>query len=63
MSWDYLRDRYTTAKAAVDAADTYDGLGAEFTTHPTVRAALAQIDMAERAITAIAKEMLYEGYE
>jgi hypothetical protein len=61
MEWRYLRDRYYTTQAAVDAAAHLEGLGLKFQTHPTVRAALAQIDMAERAVNSVAAQ-LEAGY-
>ena len=60
MSWHYFRDRYSSAKAAVDNApycQTAWDAGA-LPDHPIVKLALQQIDMAERAIASVADELL-----
>lgn len=62
MEWAYLRDRWMQAAAAVCDAEHNEGL-AGLGKHPTVIAALAQIDMAERAIASIADEMLVKYHD
>jgi hypothetical protein len=60
MSWEYFRDRYSSANAAVDNApycQTAWDAGA-LRDHPIVKMALQQIDMAERAIASVADEMV-----
>jgi hypothetical protein len=58
MQWAWHRDRWTTAKAAVEEAASFDGCLVTLARHPTVALAIAQIDAAERAIESVANEML-----
>ena len=60
MSWKYFRDSYSAVKSAVDRAHQWDDAWpvAALAEHPTVKLALQQIDMAERAIASVADELL-----
>lgn len=62
MQWRATRDRWTTAAAAVEASNHVEGLQA-LRHHPTVKAALASIDMAERSIASVADELLCKYYD
>lgn len=61
-SWDMIRSQWTRAESAVHAAGGVEGLE-RLRDHPVVQAALAQIDMAERAIASVANEMLVAFYD
>lgn len=56
MIWAWHRNSFYTARAAVEEAPAYEGLG-DLAKHPVVAAALIQIDMAERAIASVADEI------
>lgn len=56
MIWSWHRDKFYTARAAVEEAPAHEGLG-DLAKHPLVAAALIQIDMAERAIASVADDI------
>jgi hypothetical protein len=56
-TWALHRDRYYTARDAVENAPEYEGLGG-LSKHSLVSAALVQIDIAERAIASVADEIV-----
>jgi len=55
--WAYHRDQYYSAKDAVHEASFANGWGAALKDHFVVMMALAQIDIAERAIASVATEL------
>ncbi|HET8666848.1 MAG TPA: hypothetical protein VFM10_02640 [Terriglobales bacterium] len=56
MIWAECRDRYYTAKAAVEDAHYYEEFS-DLAKHPVIVAALIQIEMAERAIESVANQI------
>ena len=62
MQWSWHRDRWTSAAAAVDNSRYVEGLE-NLHRNQTVAAALAHIEMAERAIASIANEALVKYYD
>ena len=56
MGWSHLRDLWRQAAAAVADAEHF-GQWQGLSKHPTVIAALAQIDASERAIASVAEEL------
>ena len=62
MQWAWHRDQWIAAAHAVENTRRVEGLEA-LSLHATVKAALAQIDMAERAIASVADGMLIAYYD
>jgi len=61
--WPRHRKAYYSAGGALDYIDCASDALARLPEHPTVIAALAQIDMAERAIASVAEQLEHEQYE